>query len=92
MADQHYVLRSFVTITDNAGITHNVNLSNVTDITYVKDGSFGEIRFLNDRMILFVPSQHPFLSSSIAQLTELIPANSYASMKPAENPGELTAV
>jgi hypothetical protein len=85
MADQHYVLRSFVTITDNVGITHNVNLSNVTDITYVKDGSYGEIRFLNDRMILFVPSQHPFLSSYIAQLTEVEPVNSYASMNPEGN-------
>ena len=68
MADQHIVLESFVTITDNLGITHNVNLSNVTDITYLKDGSFGEIHFTNDRQILFVPSQHPSLSSHMAQL------------------------
>ncbi len=79
MADQHIVLESFVTITDNLGITHNVNLSNVTDITYLKDGSFGEIHFTNDRQILFVPSQHPSLSSHMAQLTEVEPINSYPS-------------
>jgi hypothetical protein len=79
-------LESFVTITDNAGVTHNVNLSNVTDITYLKDGSFGEIHFTNDRQILFVPSQHPFLSSRMAQVTGVVPVNGYAAMIPGEKP------